>query len=79
MKLFDLYGTTSQFTFVHNSEHKTNFGGTMSIFTVIAIIWSMIYFGNNFYQRTNPNFIYERKNEVVQTNFIANNSNRDNK
>ena len=75
MKLFDLYGTTSQFTFVHNSEHKTNFSGTMSIFTVIAIIWSMIYFGNNFYQRTNPNFIYERKNEVVQTNFIANNSN----
>ena len=74
MKLFDFYGTTSQFTFLQKNIHKTNIGGILSIFAVIAIIWSIFYFGSDFYKRTNPNFIYERISEQNKTTII-NNSN----
>ena len=74
MKLFDFYGTTSQFTFLQQNLHKTNIGGILSIFAVIAIIWSIFYFGSDFYKRTNPNFIYERISEQNKTTII-NNSN----
>ena len=74
-KFYDFYGTTSQFSFLQKSQHKTNFGGIMSILSLISIILSSIYFGKNFYQRTNPNLIYQRLFEKNQTNFIINNSN----
>ena len=75
LKLFDIYGTTSQFTFLRKDLHKTNIGGLLSILTIISIIDSAIYFGYNFYQRTSPYFTYERGFEENQTNYIINNSN----
>ena len=68
LKFIDLYGKTSQFTIFRKDVHKTEFGGLLSLLSIISMIFSIISFGKNFYQRKNPNYIYQRElRKIIQT------------
>ena len=55
-KFFDFYGESVKFTVFKNDVHKTHFGGLFSILVILSIICSCVYFGKDFYMRTNPYF-----------------------
>ena len=74
-KFFDIYGTPFQFTFLRKDLHKTHVGGLLSFLRFITIIESTIYFGKNFFNKTNPNYIYKRLTVNNQSNYIVNNTN----
>ena len=75
LKFIDLYGKTSQFTIFRKDVHKTEFGGLLSLLSIISMIFSIISFGKNFYQRKNPNYIYQRVTTKDYTNYIIDNTN----
>ena len=74
-KLFDLYGTSVQFTVFKNELHKTEVGGLLSILSILSIICSIIYFGKDFYSRDKPNFINQALILPLYPTVIINNSN----
>ena len=55
-KFFDLYGESVKFTVFKNDVYKTHVGGLFSILAILSIICSCVYFGKDFYMRTNPYF-----------------------
>ena len=58
-KVCDLYGKTFQFTVFKKELYKTEFGGLLSILSILSIMCSIIYFGKDFFYRQNPNYIYQ--------------------
>ena len=75
LKAIDFYGNTSHFNTFGKSKHKTHFGGLLSILTILAMINASVYFGNNFFYRLNPNYIFERINQANPIMYEMNNSN----
>ena len=56
----DIYGQKFNFTIYNNLEHKTYFGGILTIFTLFFLYISIVFLGKNFYLRTNPDFTNNR-------------------
>ena len=75
LKALDFYGTISHFNTFKKTDHKTHFGGLLSILTIFAMINSSVYFGKNFFYRLNPNYLHERKVQANPIMYPMNNSN----
>ena len=58
----DIYGQKFNFTVYNKLEHKTYIGGILTILTIFFIYETFVFFGKDFYLRTNPDF----KNDRVQ-------------
>ena len=75
LKALDFYGTISHFNTFKKTDHKTHFGGLLSILTIFAMIDAFVYFGKNFFYRLNPNYLHERKVQANPIMYPMNNSN----
>jgi len=57
LKKLDLYGSLFNFTINREEKFKTNMGAFLSILTYLLIITTSIFFGKDFYNRTNPKIL----------------------
>ena len=70
----DIYGKPYTFTLFNEPVFKTNFGGIMSILSIICFILSFLYFGQNFYLFKNPHYINQKMTQKTYPRYpITNN------
>lgn len=75
LKSIDFYGRPLYFTTFKQTYHKTSFGGVITIMAVCTFIFTIFYFGQDFYLRKNPTFVYQHLSLPNYPNYTINNSN----
>jgi len=58
---FDFFGNLFNFTINKETKFKTTFGAILSLITLILIIVTCFFFGKDFYYRTNPKVLSQKK------------------
>ena len=56
----DIYGTSLKFTLFDNLKYQTSCGGFLTILTGILFFLCYYYFGQDFYNRTNPHYLNQK-------------------
>ena len=60
LEAIDIYGVPFNFTINNKLQHTTYIGGLLTIITIICLLESVVYFGQDFYLRQNPLFFNSR-------------------
>ena len=66
----DIYGTNLDFTLFSSREYNTSCGGFLTMITLVLFFLCFYYFGQDFYNRTNPHYLNQKitmKNYPVYT------------
>jgi len=75
VEYLDLYRSPINLRFKYKEEYSTNEGILVSIFTIMAILFSVFYFGKNIYLRQDPYVIFRIERLLTHPEIIINNNN----
>ena len=71
----DMFGHIFNFTVFNKRTHRTYVGGILTILTICCTFASTLYFGKNFWFKTNPNTNNDRIQYLSYPKYIINKSN----
>ena len=75
LQKIDIFGHYFNFTIFNKVTHRTYVGGILSILTICTTLASTLYFGKDFWFKTNPNTYIDRIQNLDYPKYIINESN----
>ena len=75
LQKIDIFGHYFNFTIFNKVTHRTYVGGILSILTICTTLASTLYFGKDFWFKTNPNTYIDRIQNLDYPKYLINESN----